>query len=275
MTGRLRRVRVRYRKGMDTLKTLRFRYDLKIEFSAPVTHHSFTVKCVAQSDERQQILRQNQDSFGNSYIFGRTDPEHDLFHVTAEGLTRTGAVESTAAGEGYQQGMYLAQTPLTWPGPNLRHLFDVLGRYGRDDTLERSLRFQMGLRERFSYEKGSTGIGTTAEEALAQGHGVCQDYSHILLSLCRQAGIPCRYVVGMLIGEGASHAWVEVLHQGRWYGLDPTNAVRVTDSHIKISHGRDYNDCLINQGVFTGSAAQKQSVSVQVYEEQEKGSDVI
>lgn len=91
-----------------------------------------------------------------------------------------------------------------------------------------------------------------------------------MLSLCRMLGIPCRYVAGMLIGEGASHAWVEIADNGVWYGLDPTNGTRVSEEHIKISHGRDYADCLINQGVFTGNAVQRQSVSVSVQEVEEE-----
>ena len=98
------------------------------------------------------------------------------------------------------------------------------------------------------------------------GCGVCQDYSHILISLCHLAGIPARYVVGMLTGEGASHAWVEIYQDEKWYALDPTNNLIVDDEHIKISHGRDYRDCLINQGVFTGCAKQTQEIQVVVEE---------
>ena len=87
-----------------------------------------------------------------------------------------------------------------------------------------------------------------------------------MITLCRMANIPARYVVGMLIGEGESHAWVEAAQDGRWYGLDPTNNVMVGENHIKISHGRDYNDCLINQGMFTGMAAQHRTITVQVEE---------
>ena len=101
---------------------------------------------------------------------------------------------------------------------------------------------------------------------MALGKGVCQDYSHILLSLCRMEGIPCRYVVGMLIGEGASHAWVEICSEGRWIALDPTNNLVVDDQHIKISAGRDYQDCIINQGIFTGQTRQTQQILVSVKE---------
>src|SRR5699024_11693841 len=62
-------------------------------------------------------------------------------------------------------------------------------------------------------------------------------------------------------GEGLSHAWVEIEDNGYWYGLDPTNMLIVNDHHIKISHGRDYKDCTINQGLFIGNAVQQQTIS--------------
>ena len=122
------------------------------------------------------------------------------------------------------------------------------------------------LYERFQYVPGSTSIRTTAEQALDLGMGVCQDYSHILLSLCRLERIPCRYVVGMLMGEGLSHAWVEICQDGRWIALDPTNNLVVDDQHIKISAGRDYRDCIINQGLFVGQTTQHQEILVRVQE---------
>lgn len=97
---------------------------------------------------------------------------------------------------------------------------------------------------------------------MACREGVCQDYSHILLSLCRMERIPARYVVGMLVGEGLSHAWVEVYESGRWIALDPTNNLVVDDEHIRISVGRDYGDCTMNQGIFVGQTTQTQEVKV-------------
>ena len=123
------------------------------------------------------------------------------------------------------------------------------------------------LHQDLSYEKGVTTFQTTAEEAMKLKKGVCQDYAHILIALLRMMRIPARYVVGMMIGEGFSHAWVEMEADGRWYGLDPTNDVLVGENYIKISHGRDYNDCIVNKGVFTGMASQKQDISVIVCEQ--------
>ena len=62
------------------------------------------------------------------------------------------------------------------------------------------------------YGFGATSVETTAAEAWAIGRGVCQDSAHVLLAICRAAGVPARYVSGHLLGQlGGSHAWVEVL----------------------------------------------------------------
>lgn len=259
------------------MKTLQYRYYLKIDFDQPITHHSFTVRCTPPADERQKPIQQNisilpkeflssnADSFGNSYFFGRTITPHSLFEVVSEGKIQTGLSETTAAKEPYRLGMFAPQTAYTRPGVGLQAFFGGL-RVPKGSNLEKGLFLMEKLRENFRYVPGQTNISTTAEQAWQLGCGVCQDYSHILLSLCRMAGMQARYVAGMLIGEGVSHAWVEVAQDGRWYGLDPTNGIRVFEDHIKISHGRDYGDCLINQGVFTGTARQTQFVSVQVEE---------
>ena len=89
------------------------------------------------------------------------------------------------------------------------------------------------------YMPGETTIHTTAAMALSGGKGVCQDYAHILIALCRMAGIPARYVAGAMVGEGATHAWAEVWLDGVWTGADPTHCRMTDETYIKFSHGRD------------------------------------
>lgn len=182
-----------------------------------------------------------------------------------EGIALTGGAEGTKAEPKYRLGMFLGQTACTKPDGEIKKFFQKI-KPAEGSNLEKSLLIMDALRAEFCYVPGATDITTTAAEAFGMRQGVCQDYSHIMLSLCRMAGIPCRYVAGLLIGEGLSHAWVEIWENGMWYGLDPTNGTRVFEEHLKISHGRDYTDCLMNQGVFTGMAKQTQSVSVRVQE---------
>lgn len=118
----------------------------------------------------------------------------------------------------------------------------------------------------FQYIPGSTDIHTTAGEAWAKKEGVCQDYAHIMITLCRLKGIPARYVNGMMIGEGSTHAWVEIYTGEGWYGLDPTNNLHVDDYYIKLAHGRDYGDCVLDRGMFRGNVSQTQKIYVNVEE---------
>lgn len=136
----------------------------------------------------------------------------------------------------------------------------------RDEISSNTLSYIHMIQGRMSYQPGITNVHTNAEEAFVLGQGVCQDYAHIYLSLLRLDGIAARYVVGMMMGEGASHAWVEVNCKGYWYGFDPTNDLLVNEGYIKISHGRDYADCIVNRGIFRGKAQQEQKIAVSVKE---------
>jgi transglutaminase-like putative cysteine protease len=106
------------------------------------------------------------------------------------------------------------------------------------------------------YGRGATTVATTAADALQIGQGLCQDYAHIMLAICRAAGYPARYVSGQLLGEGRSHAWVELLapeNDGRCRVLafDPTNHRRTTPAYLTVAVGRDYNDVSPTSGTFT------------------------
>lgn len=116
------------------------------------------------------------------------------------------------------------------------------------------------------YSPGSTQIDTTAIEVFQQRKGVCQDYAHILIAMCRACGIPARYVNGFMQGVGVTHAWVEVLVNGEWRGIDPTNNRLIEYGYIKLAHGRDAMDCRVNRGVFTGNATEQTEIRVIVEE---------
>lgn len=124
----------------------------------------------------------------------------------------------------------------------------------------------------FKYIKGITNIETTVKEILQHQSGVCQDFAHVMLEVLRKLQIPSRYVSGYICpnkdgmrGEGATHAWVEAWIPGYgWTGIDPTNNVWVTNKHVKLAVGRDFNDCSPIKGTFKGPARQSLSVYVSV-----------
>lgn len=97
--------------------------------------------------------------------------------------------------------------------------------------------------ERVSYELGSSGPLDTAVETLLGGHGVCRDFAHLCVGLCRAVGIPARVV--SVYAPGLSpmdfHAVAEVAIGDRWLVLDATR-LAPRASLVRIASGRDAAD---------------------------------
>ncbi len=260
------------------MKNLLFNYDMRISYAEPVGECHYTIRCIPAETKNQhlkymemEIMPEDNhtlgvDSFGNRLITGRVDARHDSFVFRINGEVQTGFC-------GYEEGeteektaLYKYPSKLTVPGEGLKAYYESMSFAAEMSDYQRAVSMMHRLYSDFIYEKGVTNVNTTAEEAWNTGKGVCQDYAHILTSLCRLAQIPARYVTGMMVGEGYSHAWIEVLTEGKWYALDPTNNLIVGDEHIKIGNGRDAGDCMINRGIMKGGGRQSMAITVKVSE---------
>ena len=207
------------------------------------------------------------DTFGNGKHYGHMAEEHLAFEVTVSGRAKTGLdIYEEYTEDSFISALFRVQTELTYPGEKLKAYHKSLALDQIPGVYEKALYIMRALNGSFSYASGVTEAHESAEDAISMGKGVCQDYAHIMLSLLREEKIPARYAAGMMIGEGSSHAWVEVLCNGYWYGFDPTNNKLVDDDYIRVSCGRDSSDCAIIRGVFYGIAEQKQSEEVTVEE---------
>lgn len=206
-------------------------------------------------------LRETVGQFGSKRIYGSLDEPHTDFSVTVSGQVRTGLeIYEEYCGDPLKSGIFRVQSGLTQPGPAIRAFYDSLDLSG--SAYDRALTIRAAVHEAFSYLPGATAAHESGETAFARKQGVCQDYAHVMLSLLRMEGIPARYVTGMLLGEGASHAWVEAQCGSWWYGFDPTNDLLVDDSYIRVGCGRDSADCAIIRGTFLGLTAQVQREQV-------------
>jgi transglutaminase-like putative cysteine protease len=138
------------------------------------------------------------------------------------------------------------------------------------DTLATADRFCAYVHEALRYAYGVTSVATTAAEALAGGRGVCQDAAHVMIALCRAIGLPARYVSGHLLGEGGTHAWVEVIvadagaFAARAVALDPCNGCRVGANYLTVATGRDYTDVAPTSGTYAGTARGNLTATKQV-----------
>jgi transglutaminase-like putative cysteine protease len=144
---------------------------------------------------------------------------------------------------------------------------------GRTDTWQVALAVMRHIHAGFAYTPSVTHVHTTMQEALRLRRGVCQDFAHVMIGLCRALGIPARYVSGYLYngpadqlkGTQASHAWVEVYIPGiGWRGLDPTNGQQTNARYVTIASGRDYADVSPLRGTYRGTAQRKLSVDVRI-----------
>jgi transglutaminase-like putative cysteine protease len=125
------------------------------------------------------------------------------------------------------------------------------------DSHDLARRVNRFVHQAMGYQAGLTTVETPAAEAYARGAGVCQDFAHVMLALCRAAGLSARYVSGHLLGEGATHAWVEVLlpdldRPGRIVAVpfDPTHGTVAGFNYVTIAVGRDFMDVSPTSGTF-------------------------
>jgi transglutaminase-like putative cysteine protease len=142
------------------------------------------------------------------------------------------------------------------------------------DPLTAVRRLAETIYDAFDYEPGVTDAESPIELALSARRGVCQDFAHIMITICRSWGIPARYVSGYLFTDreggdrsdpDASHAWLEVfLPSTRWIGFDPTNNSLAGERHISAAIGRDYADVPPSRGVYKGEAESQLAVGVNV-----------
>jgi transglutaminase-like putative cysteine protease len=126
----------------------------------------------------------------------------------------------------------------------------------------------------FAYKPRSTGVATLATDAIKLRSGVCQDFAHVALGMCRTSGIPARYVSGYFIKverrageEEASHAWIEAFVPGYgWAAYDPTHDRAADERYVKVACGRDYGDIRPVSGTYRGGKTRSLSVEVRLRE---------
>ncbi len=138
---------------------------------------------------------------------------------------------------------------------------------GLDDAWLAALALMKFVHTHLKYETASTHVHTHMNEVLRDRRGVCQDFAHFLIGLCRLTKIPARYVSGYLATETASatHAWVEIFLPGRgWCGLDPTHDCQPGETYVKIATGRDYGDVAPVSGNYRGTRERKLEVTVKI-----------
>lgn len=235
------------------MKRYLYSYQTIVRFCGQVSRHFLKLRCQPFASDCQVIVDESvvlhpagfsavygTDAFGNRIITGSSFVPHDSLAYISSGV-----VEQTAyrIPDASPCPYYRCPSALTEVSAEMKAFAD-----GYESPLD----LCRAVFEAMEYVPGSTDVRTAASVAFAQRKGVCQDYAHILTAMLRYRGFAARYVNGLIVGEGATHAWVEV-HDGRdWYALDPTHGIRVVHGYIKVAHGRDAADCPVCRGSVSG-----------------------
>lgn len=141
------------------------------------------------------------------------------------------------------------------------------------DPLTSLINLNQQLFSLFTYRTNTTHVHSPIEDILQTGCGVCQDYTHVMITIARLWGIPTRYISGHLHQadkvnqclSNETHAWLECfLPPFGWVGFDPTNNQLTSISHIRVAIGRDYTDVPPAKGFFKGITTSELKVSVTV-----------
>jgi len=231
------------------------------------------------------------DHFGNGVAWLFMDRPHDRFEVTLEATVdvlfpkppdpaltppweQVAAAARKGGAEGWQAAEFAFDSPMAPADPGAGAYAATSFPAGRP-ILGGLIDLNSRIRREFTFRAGVTTISTPVARVLAQRAGVCQDFTHLMISGLRALGLPARYVSGYLRtkpppgvvarrGADQSHAWV-----GAWLGpdhgwidLDPTNDLIVRDEHVVLAWGRDYGDISPVRGVILGGGHHTVTVGV-------------
>ncbi len=201
------------------------------------------------------------DRFGNSIACVRIGavPESIRFEVDVVIEREPGLITARLPSDALRDRIYLDPTTLTQPDDALASAARVAssGSASHVQIAERLCRI---VHEALAYRKGATSVTTPAADALATGAGVCQDHAHVMIAMCRTLGVPARYVSGHMLGEGQTHAWVEVLvadpddpDAAVALPFDPCHFQKPDLRYVTVAVGRDYADVAPASGTYSGS----------------------
>lgn len=253
------------------------------QYDKPVHYALQQVRLTPTSQESQRVVTWNLTVEGGRKQLEFEDQHHNRVTLisieedqSAISIRCTGEVETTNQNgivgqqHGYAPLWYFKRpTALTRPGPRTHALVEPLGCDARDDVTRLHALSRL-VANTVSYEKGKTGTGTTAEDALRAGYGVCQDHAHVFVTAARLLGFPARYVSGYLmmktaVEQDASHSWAEAwIANVGWTSFDVSNGISPDEHYVRVATGLDYRDAAPTSGIRIGDAQESLTVAVRV-----------
>ncbi|MEZ5710210.1 MAG: transglutaminase family protein [Blastomonas sp.] len=205
-------------------------------------------------------------------LFAFPEEQHRI-EIHCEGEVETADTAGTIGQHGGFAPLWYFRrdTALTRPGASIRKLARQLGETGESQGEIPLLHNLMNLiADQVEYRPGATDVATSAEEALSEGAGVCQDHAHLFIAIARQLGFPARYVSGYLMmddreDQDAGHGWAEAHVPGLgWVGFDVSNRMSPDERYVRVATGLDYREAAPISGIALGEAEGEMEVAIHV-----------
>jgi transglutaminase-like putative cysteine protease len=226
-------------------------------------------------------LRPREDALGNLVHQFSSDTPASALSLRVVGEIETSDTHGVVLGtvERAPALYYLRETDLTTADDDL-YAFAEDAAGDRSDALAMMHRLSASLHEAMTFDQTTTHAATTAAEAFAARRGVCQDITHIFLACARHLGIPARYVSGYflradgVVQQEAGHAWAEAkIPDLGWVGFDATNGICVSEAHVRVAIGLDYNGAAPVRGSRVGGGGERLAVTLNVENTQSQVQD--
>jgi transglutaminase-like putative cysteine protease len=197
------------------------------------------------------------DAFGNDVVYFDAKRIEERLDIEFESLVerRPGFEFRRVESRWLTDPLFRSHTPLTRPDAALRSAALKLKRQSANDA-ELVASINSFVFDTMAYHKDVTSVATTAAQAFRLRAGVCQDYAHVAIALARLCGLAARYVSGHLLGEGGTHAWLEIILPSEdgdgavAWPFDPTHNRHESLDYIAVAIGRDYRDVAPTSGTF-------------------------
>lgn len=261
--------------------TLFITHTTRYEFGTPPKYGLQQLRTFPKTGRGQTVISWNIDVQG-----GRKELSFEDHHKNTVDLVRldgsSAEIVITSSGEVHVDqtdgvvGPHIGPSPLwlyrrstdrTTAGRGARGL---LSQVDDGPDLDRLHKLSAVIRDAVAYEVGVSDPEWSAEDAISEGRGVCQDHTHIFLACAREMGVPARYVSGYLmlddsIQQEAMHAWGEAHVDGLgWVGFDISNGISPDERYVRVATGLDYSEAAPVNGMQTGGDSEVLNVDIEV-----------
>ncbi len=227
--------------------------------------------CCEIVTSKGDLVEVSKDALGHRLynIYNKNISEPQTISMKSKVETKDYSGVMKGLDESVHPDCFLRQTKLTEPD---KKILNLVKKKVKKSSVDFCHHLNQCVFSAIKYSSVTTNIHTTAADAISQGSGVCQDFSHILVGLAKFHGYPARYVNGFMLDDtnlasNDTHAWAEIFISNLgWVGFDPCHGKCIDDRYVRVGCGYDFSFTSMIKGVktnYNGTELLNHQLSVQ------------